>query len=67
MTILTRMSSFKIGIGELLDPLDMGQEPKIIDVNLTGMVRTAAGVIPRMARRGQGHFIRKLMMRLGGK
>ena len=45
------------GIGELLDPLDMSMEPTIIDVNLTGMVRTAAAVIPRMVKRGQGHFI----------
>ena len=46
-----------VGIGELLDPLDMNDEPKVIDVNLTGMVRTAARVIPQMVRRGQGHFI----------
>ena len=46
-----------VGIGELLDTLDMSEEPKIIDVNLTGMVRTAAGVIPHMVKRGQGHFI----------
>jgi len=46
-----------VGIGELLDPQDMSVEAKIIDVNLTGMVRTAAAVIPRMVQRGQGHFI----------
>jgi short-subunit dehydrogenase len=46
-----------VGIGELLDPLDMSAEARIIDVNLTGMVRTAAAVIPRMVKRGQGHFI----------
>jgi short-subunit dehydrogenase len=46
-----------VGIGELLDPLDMSGEARIIDVNLTGMVRTAAAVIPQMVRRGQGHFI----------
>ena len=45
------------GIGELLDPLDMSGEARIIDVNLTGMVRTAAAVIPGMVRRGRGHFI----------
>lgn len=45
------------GIGELLDPLDMHGEARIIDVNLTGMVRTAAAVIPRMVERGRGHFI----------
>jgi len=46
-----------VGIGELLDPLNMSAEPKIIDVNLTGMVRTAAAVIPQMVKRGRGHFI----------
>jgi short-subunit dehydrogenase len=45
------------GIGELLDPLDMRGEARIIDVNLIGMVRTAAAVIPKMIERGQGHFI----------
>jgi len=45
------------GIGELLDPLDMSAEARIIDVNLTGMVRTAAAVIPQMVKRKQGHFI----------
>ena len=46
-----------VGIGELLNPLDMGCEARIIDVNLTGMVKTAAAVIPKMVQRGQGHFI----------
>jgi short-subunit dehydrogenase len=46
-----------VGIGERLDPLDMSAEARIIDVNLTGMVRTAAVVIPPMIKRGQGHFI----------
>jgi short-subunit dehydrogenase len=32
-------------------------EPLVIDVNLCGMVRTAAAVIPRMVERGQGHFM----------
>lgn len=45
------------GIGELLDIKDMRDEPRIIDVNLTGMVRTAAAVIPKMADMGKGHFI----------
>lgn len=48
---------YSVGIGELLDPLDMSREPEIIDVNLTGMVRTAAVVIPEMVKRGKGHFI----------
>ncbi len=46
-----------VGVGELLDPLNMEDEPKIIDVNLTGMVRTASVVIPAMVRQGKGHFI----------
>jgi len=46
-----------VGIGEFFNPLDMCAEPKVIDVNLTGMVRTAAGVIPQMVKRGRGHFI----------
>jgi len=45
------------GIGELLDPLAMGGEARIFDVNLTGLVRTTSAVIPLMAKRGQGHFI----------
>ena len=45
------------GIGELLDLKDMRDEPRIIDVNLTGMIRTAAAVIPKMVDMGKGHFI----------
>ncbi len=35
----------------------MRAEPHVIDVSLTGMVRTAAVVIPSMVARGGGHFI----------
>jgi short-subunit dehydrogenase len=45
------------GIGEVLNPLDMSNEPRVIDVNLTGMVKTASKVIPQMVKRGRGHFI----------
>jgi short-subunit dehydrogenase len=45
------------GIGELLDLQNMRNEPRIIDVNLTGMVRTAAAIIPKMVDVGKGHFI----------
>ncbi len=45
------------GIGELLDLTDMRDEPKIIDVNLTGLVKTAAAVIPKMVDIGKGHLI----------
>lgn len=46
-----------VGIGELLDPSDMEREVQIVDVNLLGMVKTAAAVIPLMVERGTGHFI----------
>jgi short-subunit dehydrogenase len=45
------------GIGELLNTRDMSAEAKIIDVNLTGMVKTAAAVIPKMVDADHGHFI----------
>ena len=45
------------GIGELLDISNMEPEVGIFDVNLTGMVKTAACVIPSMAKSGKGHFI----------
>ena len=46
-----------VGIGELLDLSDMEREVQIVDVNLLGMVKTAAVVIPPMVDRGRGHFI----------
>jgi len=46
-----------VGIGELLDPLNMSAEEKIFEVNLMGMVKTAMAVLPRMVEKGQGHFI----------
>lgn len=45
------------GIGKQLELNDMSDEPKIIEVNLTGMVKTAASIIPQMVKKGQGHFI----------
>jgi short-subunit dehydrogenase len=45
------------GIGEFLNLRDMSMEPKVIDVNFTGMVRTAAVVIPKMVKIRHGHFI----------
>jgi short-subunit dehydrogenase len=48
---------FFVGIGERLDLLDMSSEAKVIDVNLTSMVKTASRVIPAMVRQGSGHFI----------
>lgn len=46
-----------VGIGEWLNPADMRDEPRVIDVNLTCMVKTAAEVIPCMVKNGHGHFI----------
>ncbi len=62
LATLTDKKSFDLciylaGIGELLDLANMGEEPHIVDVNLLGMVRTAAAVIPGMVERGSGHFI----------
>ena len=46
-----------VGIGELLDLSVMEHEVEIIEVNLLGLVKTAARVIPQMVERGSGHFI----------
>ncbi|MBN1271535.1 MAG: SDR family NAD(P)-dependent oxidoreductase [Candidatus Aminicenantes bacterium] len=54
---LSDLCIYFVGIGELLDPLDMSHEPEVFDVNLTSMVKTASAVIPQMVKRGQGHFI----------
>jgi short-subunit dehydrogenase len=35
----------------------MTNEPKVIDVNFTSMVKTVACVIPKMINQGQGQFI----------
>ena len=45
------------GIGEELNLSDMRLESRTFEVNLLGMVRTAAAVIPPMVARGDGHFI----------
>ena len=45
------------GIGGELDPLTMDGEVKVFEVNLLGMVKTAAAVIPQMVRNGHGHFV----------
>ena len=48
---------FCAGIGEMLDPALMENEVETFDVNLLGMVRTAAVVIPLMVANGKGHFL----------
>jgi len=46
-----------VGIGELLDFKNMEDEPKIVDINFTGMIKTASVVIQKMVEKGRGHFI----------
>lgn len=62
LTVLENLEAIDLciycaGIGELMDPTDMSHEVHVVDVNLMGMIRTAAAVIPPMVRRGRGHFI----------
>jgi len=45
------------GIGELFDLANMVNDVRVIDVNLMGMVKAAAAIIPSMANLGHGHFI----------
>jgi len=45
------------GIGELLDITNMEQEIEIFEVNLLGMIKTAACIIPKMVKQEAGHFI----------
>jgi NAD(P)-dependent dehydrogenase (short-subunit alcohol dehydrogenase family) len=45
------------GIGEELNLEDMRLEARTFEVNLLGMVHTAAAVIPPMVARGSGHFL----------
>ena len=45
------------GTGEELNLDSMEAESRTFEVNLLGMVRTVAAVIPAMAARGRGHFI----------
>jgi short-subunit dehydrogenase len=45
------------GIGELLNFDDMQQELTILDVNLTGMLKTVAVIIPAMIINRKGHFV----------
>jgi short-subunit dehydrogenase len=45
------------GIGEELDLSDMDGEARILEVNLLGMVKTVAVIVPRMVQRSGGHFI----------
>lgn len=48
---------FCAGIGELLDPERMENEIDIFEVNLMGLIKTVALVIPAMVAEGRGHFI----------
>jgi len=45
------------GIGELLDVTKMENDIMVFEVNLIGVVKTAACVVPMMVKRGTGHFM----------
>lgn len=45
------------GIGFKLDVRSMDREVSVFDVNLMGMIRTFAAVVPGMVQRNGGHFI----------
>ena len=46
-----------VGIGELLDFECMEREETIMNVNLIGMIKTVAAVVPVMVRQKESHFI----------
>ena len=46
-----------VGIGSALALPDLSSEARVIEVNLTGMVKTMAAVVPRWIERRRGHFI----------
>ena len=46
-----------VGIGSALSLPDLSNEARVIDVNLTAMVRTMAAVVPGWIERRQGHFV----------
>jgi len=45
------------GIGDKIDFANLAAEVVVFDVNLMGMVKTAAAVLPGMIERKSGHFI----------
>lgn len=45
------------GIGEELDPKTFEHDEEVFAVNLAGLVRTAACIVPAMVARGSGHLI----------
>ncbi|MBN2565352.1 MAG: SDR family NAD(P)-dependent oxidoreductase [Candidatus Eisenbacteria bacterium] len=51
------LCAYFAGVGELVDPTDLASEVHVFDVNLMGMIRTVAAVVPGMVGRGRGHFI----------
>ena len=46
-----------VGIGEHIDFSEMENDVQVMDVNLLGMVKTVAQVIPKMLENGKGHFL----------
>ncbi|MBD3224037.1 MAG: SDR family NAD(P)-dependent oxidoreductase [Caldithrix sp.] len=45
------------GIGELLDASDLTMDVQVVEVNLMGLIKTVARVLPVMLEKGGGHFI----------
>lgn len=45
------------GIGQELDPTDLGTETRAFEVNLAGLVKTLEVLVPAMVARGSGHVI----------
>lgn len=46
-----------VGIGESLDPGELGDERRTFEVNLMGAVRALEAVVPHMRAAGSGHFV----------
>ncbi len=46
-----------VGMGELFDLIRLEDEQRVIDINLTSMVKTIAEVLPKYQSQGRGHFI----------
>ena len=46
-----------VGIGEPIDIATMATEEHVVDVNLMGLLRTLAAVVPGMVARGRGHVL----------
>ena len=48
---------FCVAIGSGLQWPDLSNEPKVIDINFTAMVRTFEAIVPGWLNQGSGHFV----------